>query len=289
MLSSSFLSIILFVSAFLVSVFSFPSHIALNKEMESNPQQRHFVLVHGACHGAWCWYKVFTLLKSAGHNVTALDLAAAGVNPKQVDELHSSSDYFEPLFDFMESLPSQERVVLVGHSMAGTGIAMAMERFPQKISAAVFAAATMPGPDLSPSAISAKYAKKFSDSMDNQLFYGNGPDSPPTAVVLGPKYMETKYYRFSPREDLALATFLVRPVPVFRNKQTEIHFTKENYGSVRRIFVVCDEENAEEQIWMVENNPPDEWKIISGSDHMVMFSKTQEFYSYLIEIGQKYF
>ena len=51
--------------------------------------------------------------------------------------------------DFMASLPPEEKVILVGHSMGGNCIALAMERFPEKISAAVFAAALMPGPDLS--------------------------------------------------------------------------------------------------------------------------------------------
>ena len=109
----------------------------------------HFVLVHGACHGAWCWYKVVTMLKSAGHKVTALDLAASGVHPKQVLELHSISDYSEPLMEFMASLPPKERVILVGHSMGGVTISVAMERFPEKVSVAVFAPASMPGPDLS--------------------------------------------------------------------------------------------------------------------------------------------
>jgi pimeloyl-ACP methyl ester carboxylesterase len=83
-------------------------------------------------------------------------MAASGVHPKQVHELHSFEDYFEPLMEFMESLPPEERVVLVGHSMSGICISVAMERFPEKISAAVFAAAVMPGPDLSFKAISEK-------------------------------------------------------------------------------------------------------------------------------------
>lgn len=107
----------------------------------------HFVLVHGAFHGAWCWYKVITLLKSAGHKVTALDLGASGINPKQVHELHSILDYFEPLMEFMASLPAEERVILVGHSLGGLCLSAAMERFPEKVSVAVFATALMPGPD----------------------------------------------------------------------------------------------------------------------------------------------
>lgn len=113
----------------------------------------HFVLVHGACHGAWCWYKVAAQLKSTGHKVTALDLAASGIHPKQVHKVHSLSDYVEPLLDFMASLPPEKRVILVGHSMGGVCISLAMERFPQKISVAVFATVFMPGPDFSFSTI----------------------------------------------------------------------------------------------------------------------------------------
>lgn len=119
-----------------------------------NPSQnpvvkKHFVLVHGAGHGAWCWYKVATLLKQSGHKVTALDLAASGIDPTQIQQVRSFSVYVDPLTKFMESLPAKERVILVGHSLGGVAISLAMERFPQKISAAVFATAAMPGPDIS--------------------------------------------------------------------------------------------------------------------------------------------
>ncbi|RZC02529.1 Polyneuridine-aldehyde esterase, partial [Glycine soja] len=77
----------------------------------------HFVLVHGGLHGAWCWYKVVNQLKSAGHNVTTLDLAAAGINPKQVQGVNSFSEYNEPLITFLASLLPEEKVILVGHSL----------------------------------------------------------------------------------------------------------------------------------------------------------------------------
>ena len=109
--------------------------------------KKHFVLVHGACHGAWCWYKVAALLKSAGHQVTALDMAASGIHPKQVQELNSITEYFEPLMEFLDSLPPEERVILVGHSMGGICISVAMEMFPKKIAAGVFVSAFMPSPE----------------------------------------------------------------------------------------------------------------------------------------------
>lgn len=106
-------------------------------------------MVHGACHGAWCWYKIVALLKSDGQQVTTLDMAASGIHPKQVHELNSITDYYEPLMEFLRSLPQEERVILVGHSLGGICISMAMEFFPNKIAAAVFVTAFMPSPQLS--------------------------------------------------------------------------------------------------------------------------------------------
>jgi len=102
---------------------------------------KHFVLVHGAGHGAWCWYKVATMLILAGHNVTTIDMAGCGISPIQVQEIHSISKYYEPLMSFMESLPPKEKVILVGHSYGGIPLSVAMEKFSKKISLAVFVTA----------------------------------------------------------------------------------------------------------------------------------------------------
>jgi len=107
--------------------------------------KKHFVLVHGLCHGAWCWYKVATALRAAGHRVTALDLAASGAHPARLDEVASFEEYSRPLLDAVATAsPGGERLVLVGHSHGGLSLALAMERFPRKVAAAVFVAAAMP-------------------------------------------------------------------------------------------------------------------------------------------------
>ena len=116
--------------------------------MESGSKQRrrqhHFVLVHGACHGAWCWYKVGTLLSSAGHRVTALDMAACGASPGRAEEVPSFEEYSRPLLAAVAGLPPDEKAVLVGHSFGGLNLALAMERYPDRVAVAVFVAAAMP-------------------------------------------------------------------------------------------------------------------------------------------------
>lgn len=114
------------------------------KKQEMGESKKHFILVHGACHGAWCWYKLMPLLMSAGHTVKALDLAASGIDGRHVDEVQSFDEYVQPLMETMASLPAEERVILVGHSYGGYGLSLAMERFPGRISVAVFATAMMP-------------------------------------------------------------------------------------------------------------------------------------------------
>ena len=125
----------------LISFFIILSSLGIEATKVPPRTGKHFVLIHGSCLGAWSWYKLVTLLKSSGHNVTALDLAASGINPLQANDLQSSFDYFKPLRDFMEALPSHERVILVSHSLGGMAISQAMEYFPSKISVAVFVTA----------------------------------------------------------------------------------------------------------------------------------------------------
>ena len=54
---------------------------------------------------------------------------------------------------------------------------------------------------------------------------------------------------------------------------------------------MCDQDKVVKeyfQRWMIENNPTDEVKVITGSNHMVMFSKPKELCSCLREIADKY-
>ncbi|TMW85432.1 hypothetical protein EJD97_023164 [Solanum chilense] len=253
---------------------------------------KHFVLVHGACHGAWSWYKIVALIRSSGHNVTALDLGASGINKKQVLEIPHLSDYFSPLMEFMASLPTHEKVILVGHSFGGWAISNAMERFPEKISVAVFVTALMPGPTLNATTLLTKLQSINGNvsQLDNRLTYDNGPTNPPTTFIFGPKYLARNVYQLSPIQDLALATTLVRPLYLYSVEDFAkgIVVSSKRYGTIRRVFIVAVEDKTlpkEFQHWMIKNNPPDEVKKISGSDHMAMMSKPLKLFTLLLRIA----
>lgn len=258
-------------------------------EEREEEMKKHFILVHGICHGAWCWFKLATLLTSAGHRVTALDLAASGVHPKRLDELQSFNDYSEPLMETMASLPPDDRVILVGHSLGGLSVALAMEKFPEKISVAVFATAVMPSFTTPMSSILEEFYRRhpLEAYMDSKVMISKNRSS---FLEFGPKYMSSRLYQLTAPEDFMLATMLVRPGNLFLDHITkEIMITEENFGSLRRVFIVCKEDQSMTegfQRWMIERSPGVEVKEIEDADHMVMLSKTKELYSTLQDIAR---
>jgi pimeloyl-ACP methyl ester carboxylesterase len=71
-----------------------------------------YVLVHGVCHGGWCWSQVAERLVERGHDVVAVDLP-----------LTSLEDDAAEVRRALDAAPAP--VVLVGHSYGGLVISMA--------------------------------------------------------------------------------------------------------------------------------------------------------------------
>lgn len=137
-------------------------------------QLHHFVLVHGSCHGAWCWFKVAAKLKADGQRVTAVELGGSGIDMRRLDEVRSVSEYLQPLMSFLESLPQEEKVVLVGHSYGGIGVSLAMEKFPTKISVGIFLSAYMPRHDSPPAVLIQEVAeKKYLLFLENKIKFSS--------------------------------------------------------------------------------------------------------------------
>jgi hypothetical protein len=74
-------------------------------------QCRHFVLVHGAQHGGWCWFKTQELLEKSGQQVSAIDLVSAGASPVDADDVESFDHHSQPLYDLIECLPNENKVI----------------------------------------------------------------------------------------------------------------------------------------------------------------------------------
>jgi pimeloyl-ACP methyl ester carboxylesterase len=105
----------------------------------------HFVLVHGAWHGAWCWRDVTEALIRAGHRAHAVTLTGVGerahlLSPEITLETH--------IQDVMQAIEHEEmqHVILAVHSyagMIGTGV---VDRMPDRIGHLVYVDAVVPKP-----------------------------------------------------------------------------------------------------------------------------------------------
>ena len=74
----------------------------------------NFLLIHGAWHGAWCWYKVIPELEALGYRAAAIDLPSHGRDTTSVADVTLDS-YAESVAIALRDLP--EPVHLIGHSM----------------------------------------------------------------------------------------------------------------------------------------------------------------------------
>jgi len=90
----------------------------------------HYLLVHGACHDAWCWHRVESRLVALGHSVRSIDLPFEGLDG-DIAATAKAIDVCEgPL-------------VLAGHSYGGMVITAAAHG-QSKVSHLVYVAALLP-------------------------------------------------------------------------------------------------------------------------------------------------
>ncbi|XP_051126674.1 salicylic acid-binding protein 2-like [Andrographis paniculata] len=265
-------------------------------EPGKQPPPPHIVLVHGAGHGAWSWYKLKPLLEAAGHRVTAFDLAAAGTDLRCLHDLCSFDDYNQPLLEILAAIPPPEKVVLVGHSLGGMNLAAAMERYPDRISVAVFVTAFLPDCEHKPSYVIEQLVEKtpLAENWEDTKFSTFGtPDCPLTSMTFGPKFISDQLYSLCSPEDVALGTILIRPGSLFVEDVSQKEpFSKERYGAVKKVYILCEKDIvivAWFQRWMIEaNGGVDEVVEIDEADHMAMLSTPQQLSESLTKIAAKY-
>lgn len=80
---------------------------------DATESKEHFFLVHGAGHGAWCWFRLLPLLRGSGHRVSCVDLAGAAGSRIDPGSVRSFDEYTAPLVDLLSALPDGEKVTTV--------------------------------------------------------------------------------------------------------------------------------------------------------------------------------
>lgn len=102
-----------------------------------------FLLVHGSCHGAWCWRDVLPFLNNSGVSAIAIDLPGSGADTTPPGGV-TLDDYARAITGAL-SAPT----VLVGHSAGGYAITAAAERDPSLVAGLIYLSAYIPAQGLS--------------------------------------------------------------------------------------------------------------------------------------------
>jgi pimeloyl-ACP methyl ester carboxylesterase len=113
--------------------------------LESHPpsaaRPTPLLLVHGAWHGAWCWAeRALPTLAGRGRHAYAVSLRAHGGSPARPSLRRASlGDYVEDVLEAAAGLPAPP--VLVGHSMGGLAVQLALARGARAVGGVLLAAA----------------------------------------------------------------------------------------------------------------------------------------------------
>lgn len=101
---------------------------------------KNYLLIHGAWGAAWEFDKVAELLSNEGHNVIALDLPGHGENKANIADITMKA-YVQTVVNAINNI--DEKVILVGHSLAGAVISQVAEIIPKKIEKLIYVAAML--------------------------------------------------------------------------------------------------------------------------------------------------
>ena len=192
-----------------------------------------FVLVHGAWHGAWCWYKIVPRLARAGHTVIAPDLPSLGRDRTPIAEV-SLDRWADSIGAIVEA--TKEPVVLVGHSRGGIVISAVAERLPDRIARLVYVTAFLlrDGETLLAVAATAETSRLVPALIMT-------PDQ--SAITVPDAALRDGFYGQCPDEDVTLARMMLMPEPAAPGA-TPVRVTPERFGRVPRAYIECVRDQA---------------------------------------------
>ena len=192
-----------------------------------------FILVHGACHGGWCWEKVQPILESHGHKVCAPDLPGLGKDHTPPANV-TLADNVEKISRLLDKI--DEPVVLAGHALGGVTIGQTAEARRRKLKALVYVCGLMPP--------SGTASRDMTAGEPDMLFRRSRELSPDgLTYTFARSQLPAMFYQDVSAEDRYRALVRLRPQPISIST-TPVTLTEERYGSVPRWYIECTQDNA---------------------------------------------
>ena len=202
-----------------------------------------FVLVHGAWHGGWCWWKTAPLLRQAGHTALTPSLTGLGERAHLAHLIPPAALNLDlHVRDIAQLLESDDisDAILVGHAYAGMVITGVAELVPERIAGLVYVNGVAPGDG---------------EAMVDQLEAVRGPDfvarirgyiadgalfmsAPTTAEEIAARWAITD------PDDQAFMLPRLSPQPTLTFAQP-VRPGRPEAAALRREFVLCSESGFE--------------------------------------------
>jgi pimeloyl-ACP methyl ester carboxylesterase len=218
-----------------------------------------FLLIHGSCHGAWCWRDTIPALLDLGHNVRAIDLPGQGNDPTP------PKDVTLELYRDAVLAASSPDTVIVGHSMAGYPIAAAAEHAPDAMRGLVFLCAYAP--------VSGQSLAQMRRAAPRQTLMAAIQRSDDAITFsIDPAQAEALFYHDCPTEAVAYAIPRLGPQAVLP-QETPLTLG-DNYAAVPKAYIRCANDQTippEYQTVMAQDFAPDKVHHMQSS-HSPFFS-----------------
>lgn len=243
---------------------------------ETRKERAHFVLVHGAWHGAWCWNKVIPLLREHGHQVTAVDLPGRWSAPSAMSTI-KPEDYAHVVEQVVRN--SDRPVVLVGHSLGGATVSMAAELCANHIRRTVYLCAFMVPNGESVASI-------LSKDQGTLIPRAVVRDAATNTSTVNPAFAREVFYEDCSDEDVRIALQLLSPEPGVMNRH-QLKLSSKAYGKVDRAYIECTLDRAisiQAQRAMQAASPCSRVITLQAS-HSPFFSKPVEVTNALLELA----
>jgi pimeloyl-ACP methyl ester carboxylesterase len=238
----------------------------------------HFVLVHGAFGGAWCWEPVIGPLEAAGHTVDTLDLPGSGDDQTPVADVTLEA-CARRVCSVLAAGPVP--AVLVGHSMGGVIITQAAADCPERIASLVFVCAFMPSDGQSLLDLT-----RLPEGKDDMIQANLVVEGDPPVAVLSAEATAEAIYNGCTREQVSSAVAKRRPQPV-APFATPVRVDDAALASIPRSYVLTTRDQSIPpalQRRMIGEHPC-ERVFELDADHAPYLSATDELVSALLDVS----
>lgn len=200
-----------------------------------------YILIHGAWHGAWSWYKVVPEMTKQGYKAIAIDLPGHG-NDTTNPEIVTFRMYVDKVKEVANRINGQ--VILVGHSMSGTVISQAAEELGiNKVNKLVYLDAFLPRNGESVSKLAGMIFQTLPQETDTaKVTFAKGIVTAPNGKTrtFKPEVADVVFYHdCTPKDKMIAHKNLCRQA--VEPLGATVSVTDGIYGQIPKYYILCTE------------------------------------------------